>query len=359
MKLSTAICQVGHPGSLESLVTMLTAVGINCLVPNGELRDHLKKMELDTVVDAKSTAIGWGGDILVKVGQATIRDLDRPDVLYIDIKAHRNGPRLWKHYSHLEKATLWYRINGGRPCIIPGKGDELDPPCPVLTPDPWYNGELPFNKDEARRVLPLGTLDRSYSCWPPFFRIQDHLQHLRAVEVYTRPVSLIHNLNGWGYGEIGEELRKSIDLECYGGYGSPDGLMPYKGIETTLGDALCMVHLKSQDCPGYALYEALASACPVIVTRMLINWCHMEELLIPGRTCFAFEHDQQVVADTTPDPVNAESCIQEIKDCVKLLQNPEWNKKIGEAGRKKLLEVMWTAGKDGPSLADFMERMFG
>lgn len=360
-----AICQIGHPGSLESLVVMLRSLGYGCFICGEQLRDHLRSLELDTVVSAKAMAEGWGTNLLWNLPEADSRFLHHKSILYIDTKAHRNGPKLWKHYPHLESRTLWYRINGARPCIVPGKGDEINPPCSVLTPDPWYNKDLDFNR-EGRGVLPQSTLDKSYSCWPPFARWDQHQQErvplwqLPNRHPYVHPVCLTHNLSGWGYGDVGEHLRSSIGLKCYGGYGSPDGLFPYHQIPNLLSVARCLVHLKSQDCPGYSLYEALASACPVIISRMMIAWCKMQDLFIEDVTCLCYDKEYPVEGGAPAVPIDVEGCITEIETQVERLKDPELNRRIGENGRERLRQIMWSpiANSTVTSFSKFMERYF-
>lgn len=117
------------------------------------------------------------------------------------------------------------------------------------------------------------------------------------------------------------------------------------------------VHLKSSDAPGYSLYEALSSACPVVCTRRLIWKNRMEDLLIPGETCFVFDRPAH-------DPICDEEVAEvrkELGDALKALSSSQENRRVGENGRKKLGELMWSKDKpeDVQSLKDFMTRNFG
>lgn len=349
----TAICQVGHPGALDSLVLMFKAVGWRVRVPGDHLRNQMRLQGCDTIVNADSLSRGWGGSLATGPHEvATIADMTDPFAIVIDTKAHRNGPKLWSRWSSLQTRTLWYRINGGRPCIVESKGNELEPPCPVLTPDQWYRPDKPLNG-----TIPQSTLDKSYSFWPPYARWSDHWRPRKTT--YTPPVCLVHGLNGWGYGEVGEELRKSIGLKCHGGYGSPDTMLRMDLVPEALSQAICLVHLKSQDCPGYSLYEALASGCPVVVSRMLIEWCKMSDLFIEGETCLCYDKG---MVDTPAgyEPIDQVGCVNEIKKCVGELKDPVLNRKIGEAGRAMLRKLMWSsqAHSSTQSLTDFLNRMF-
>jgi hypothetical protein len=118
-----------------------------------------------------------------------------------------------------------------------------------------------------------------------------------------------------------------------------------------------MVHLKSNDAPGYALYEALASGCPVVVPRRLIWRCRMGDLFVPGETCLVF--DRETHADLSPQEV--EECEAEVLGHLGALRDPAFNRKIGEAGRGRLKSLMWSANRpeDVSSLRGFMSRHFG
>ena len=102
-----------------------------------------------------------------------------------------------------------------------------------------------------------------------------------------------------------------------------------------------MVHLKSSDAPGYALYEALAAACPLIVSRRLIWRNRMQDLFTPGKTCLVFDRETHEGLS----PKDVEECTNEIREGLVSLSNHEYNRLIGEAGRKRLREVMWNENR--------------
>lgn len=352
--MKTAVCQVGHPGSLDSLAMMLRAVDYKVKVPGDRLMDALKHVGCDTIVSAANMAGGWNGRLLTAPHEeATVADMLSRETVYVDTKAHRNGPKVVSRWPSLSGRVLWYRINGARPCHVPGKGDELNPGCPVLTPDPWYS-EL------GRGYVPDATLARSYSMWPPYARWDEHQRPRQRS--FAPPVCLTHALDGWGYGDVGRLLAKSVGLKRYGGYGSPDGIYPMKDVPMLLSSAVCLLHLKSQDCPGYSLYEALASACPVVVSRMLIDWCMMHSLFEEGVTCLCY--DRGVADGGAKDgqclPIDAKECAREAAERVAELRDPATNRRIGEAGRERLRQLMWSrdARSSTESLTEFMSREF-
>lgn len=225
------------------------------------------------------------------------------------MKAHRNGPKLWQAFPALKERTLWYRINGGKPEHVINErgdhGDEINPPCPVLTPNQWY-------KDKS--VMSRGGLSNAYTCWPPFYRFDEYLDRYPRKPTEP-PLCLIHGIEGWGYRDLVEPMRK-LGVGCYG-VNAPDGLINHRDIPKRLSKALCMVHLKSSDAPGYALYEAMAAGCPIVCTRRLIWRCRMEELLIPGETCLVF--DRETHEGLTKKDV--EECLAEVGGHLRELRN--------------------------------------
>jgi hypothetical protein len=171
---------------------------------------------------------------------------------------------------------------------------------------------------------------------------------------YAPPLCLIHNIAGWGYRDLLDHMR-GLGVRCHGA-GSPDGLVQHREIPVRLSTALAMVHLKSSDAPGYALYEALAAGCPLVCTRRLIWRCQMQELLIPGKTCLVFDretHEGLTVEDVV-------ECTREVGEHLQRLADPTENRRIGEAGRQRLKEVMWSADREGDltSLRTFLQRQF-
>ncbi len=341
-----AILQCPDTGPLESLVVMLRATGYECRIPDTSLKNELRQIGHDYVLDISRLVSSMGYDWPFRLPEADVADMGRSDVLYVDIKAHQHHGKIIKRWPNLDKRVLWYRINGGQPEHVIDQrgdhGDEVNPPCPVLTPNQWY-------QDRAD----------AYCCWPPFYRFDEyHDQNPRLIPSarfpWTAPVCLIHNLAGWGYGAVVDNFRR-LGILCYGD-GSPDGLIPHRMVRDRLHSALCMVHLKSSDAPGYALYEALAAACPVVCTRRLIWRCKMHELLIPGETCLVF--DRETHEGLTPEDVR--DCTREVGEHLARLGDPTENRRIGLAGHARLKEVMWSEGRaqDVGSLRAFLQRHF-
>lgn len=330
-----AILQVADTGPLESIVKMLSVAGYLSYLPSKKLKDQIRGAKCDTVLDIENLVKGMGYSWPDPL--PTIDEMDGD--IYVDVKAHRNSPKIIQQWPHMKNKILWYRINGGEPEHVRNArgdfGNEIDPGCPILTPNQWYKQDR-----------------NAYTCWPPFVRFREYTAH-RGTK-YSPPICLIHGVNGWGYEDLIEPLRK-IGV-FFHGVGAPDGLIQHREVKVRLTNALAMVHLKSSDAPGYALYEAMAAGCPIICTRRLIWRCRMQELLIPGQTCLVF--DQESHAKLSDQDVR--DCLKEVKEHLAALADPIYNAKIGLAGRERLKNIMWDENRiaDRESMISFMEAKF-
>lgn len=359
--MKTAILQVADTGPLESLVVMLQSVGYRCFLPSSSLKDELRRIGCDTVLNVADLVRTGSYEPPMELPEASLvrgvergghGDMDTAD-LYVDIKAHRCYDKVVDRWPNLVGKVLWYRINGGKPEHVIKRdgfdcGDEANPPCPVLTPNQWYS---PLTCEINCWCKPEG---KSYCCWPPFHRLKDYLGE-RTKHQYTQPLCLVHNLAGWGWGSMVESMRK-LDVLMHGD-GSPDGPLRHDLLRGKFHQTLAMVHLKSSDAPGYAIYEAMASGCPIVCSKRLIWRNRMQDLLIDGETCLTFDRETH----DSLDDAAVEKCTSEIKEHLSWLSKPDNNRKIGEAGRRQLLSVVWSADKteDVASLSAFMKRNFG
>lgn len=368
--MKTAILQVADTGPLESLVVMLRSVGYECYLPDDGIKAELRGMGCDCVLDVEGLVENWGYARPISLPIAN-KALMQQAHLYVDVKAHKNAAKVWSRWPNLREKTLWYRINGGEPehvvkrddggNVIEDHGDERNPPCPVLTPNMWYKDDTV--KQHSPSPLPTGTLvdtwapwvGRAYACWPPFHRFDDYYTKHGRSHLYDSPVCLIHNLVGWGYSKLIDRVRE-LGVKFHG-RGSPDGLVQHGVVSRMLHNALAMVHLKSSDAPGYALYEGLAAGCPLVVSRRLIWRNRMRDLLIPEQTCLVF--DRETHEGLTDQDVD--ECELAIGTALNRLRDPVLNERIGMAGREQLQKVMWSTERAGDvqSLREFMERHFG
>ena len=334
-----AICQVADQGPFESLAMMLKEAGYELAFPDGALSRKLRSIGCDLILEVDDLVRGMGYErpfVTTTVGSQAMSGAD----LFVDVKAHKDYGRLVAEWPNLDGKILYYRINGCQPEITQKGGDEINLPCPILTPNLWYKQEGPWS-------------DKAYAMWPPFYRWGDYLdRHGRVGGGYSSPICLIHNIVGWGYGNLIDGVR-SLGVRCYGA-GSPDGLVRHEDIPEILSSAICMVHLKSSDAPGYALYEAVAANCPLVVSRRLIWRCQMQELFIPGETCYVFDRE-------THDGLSSEDVLHftvEIKEALSRLEDPAENSRIATNARARLQELMWRADRDGQGFKDFMNRAF-
>lgn len=364
----TAILNVADQGPLESLVLMLQSVGYKCCLPTTGLRDHLRKIGCEMVLDPVDLTRSMGYDPPFWLPAVPTNFVPACD-LFVDVKVQKNHEKLVNEWPPLLGKILWYRINGGQPehviNIRGDHGDEMNPPTPILTPNMWYSKDHIIDErriehgDGTSGIVsiprPAPWAGRAYACWPPFHRFDEYFTRHGRTDSYTEPVCLIHNLRGWGYEALIENAR-NLGVKCYGA-GSPDGLLKHSVVPSLLSSTRCMVHMKSNDAPGYALYEALAAACPVVCTRRLIWRNCMHSLFEPDKTCLVFDqetHDGLTEADVR-------ECTRELAEHLNRLSDPAENRRIGEAGRKRLQEVMWneTRPKDLGSLDRFMKEHFG
>lgn len=359
--MKTAILQVADTGPLESLVVMLQSVGYRCYLPSSSLKEELRRIGCDTVLNVADLVRTGSYEQPMELPEAGFKDMDSAD-LYVDIKAHRCYNKVTARWPNFKGRVLWYRINGGKPEHVVKSdgfdcGDEIDPPCPILTPNQWYSQTcLMDDCNELSDLLSTPKIvvlvEKSYCCWPPFVRLKGYLG--RRLEKYSRPMCLVHNLVGWGYGALVSEMQR-LGVAMYGD-DSPDGPLRHDHARGRLMSALAYVHLKSSDAPGYALYEAMASGCPVVCSRRLIWRMQMQELLIPGKTCLTFDRETH---DGLTDK-DVEECTVEIRCHLRDLSKPDYNRQIGDAGREQLMKVMWSASDPlcVDSLASFMGRNF-
>lgn len=382
--MKRAILQMADQGPTESTVIMLRAAGYEVSLPNDELRALLRSIGCNVVLSPKQLTAQMGYDP-VDLPEVGPKEMDRAD-LYCDVKAHQCHDLIVNRWPNLRSGVLWTRINGGKPehvirrkpcpncCGVVGDtrgcslckdtkqvidedcGDEVNPPCPVLTPNLWYRDPKMLVSYSADENAMKYNSTRFYACWPPFARIDEYGKGRHDFhQDHWPPLCLIHNVEGWGYGRLIDGMRKQFGVRCFGA-GSPDGLIQHKEVKVQLARALCMVHLKSSDAPGYALLEALAAGCPIVCTRRLIWRCRMEDMLIPGETCLTFDREtHDGLTDT-----DVESCLEEVGGHLQRLRDPVENRRIGDAGRAKLVELSWSPDRaaDVESLRAFFKRNF-
>lgn len=240
--------------------------------------------------------------------------------LYVDMK-RKDADDIIKAYPRLKGRTICYVINGG--------WDDYEDYCdyyPTITNNFWIKG--------------------AYHVWSP---IEWDITPKDTVGDEP-PIGLLHNARNWGFNKIMDEVIDKTGLRVFGSYGSPMGILPNDKVEEYLKRTSCFVHLKASDCPGWALFEAMATATPLVITEFFVKRMGFEDMYIDGKTClmwgqgsFELKDDKNIVEYIDQ---NADRMVEQIADCVEKLKDPEYNYYIGHQGYKKWKELTkWTPEK--------------
>ena len=410
------VIQSADTPQLESSAVMLRHAGYDDVRHCGpSLRAELLRIGCDTVLAPESMyALGYD-NLDPSIKAASLADMDRAD-LFCEIKC-RNVDKILKRWPRLRNRIAWWRVNGAQPEICPKGGDEVNLPCPVITACLWYGlaryrnervdckecagtGYLP----EARHDKDYGSDPRCFYCrstgkrlacvnqqgqsaveherpnqamtladfmalhqsnktgdhgyaytfWPPYPRHKDY-EHFRRLDMgWEPPYSMCHSIRAWGFGGIIDECQK-LGVRMYGN-NSPAGQVSHNMVPSIAANALCLVHLKSVDCPGWALYEAMLAGCPVVVPRLMNSRMLAYDLLQDGVTCL--EYGTHATLEYGRGDPKLDDCLKDIIWSLKHLSDPATNRLIGEAGRVRLNELMWRADRDGDSFRAFCQRNF-
>lgn len=375
-----AILQMADTPQIESTAVMLRHAGYDKIkVCGAELRTELsKKAKCDTVL-AVNQMVSLGYDRLEDgIEEATVKDMKRCD-LFVEIKI-RNVEKIEKHWPRLKGRILWWRVNGAQPEICPKGGNEVNLVCPVATACLWYGSPRYYQDENCSPDQPLSNLEHlnshaisseelrslsdsastgmngmAYTFWPPYPRskVYDSINRKGLLE-FTNPFCVCHSVRAWGFGEIIDDCAM-LGVQFYGN-GSPARQIPHTKVPEIASTAKALVHMKSVDCPGWALYESLLAGCPVITARLLNSRMLAYDLLEHDSTCLEFGVPASL--EYGRGEVKLSKCLEDIKVALTRLSEPEENYRIGQAGRKRLNDLMWTTERDGKSFIAFMKRWF-
>jgi len=229
--MKTAIIHVPHNPCEDSLKHMLESVGYRVF--------RLPKKALKTMMTHCRQ------NVKKRLPEATWKQFMNADLLVV-IK-HFSVAKVRKSWPHLKDRVLWFDINGGQPSANPPtyKHFKLASPAP-------YVGSCKDMNDPAvsgpRYVCYIPLADR------PMFEVP-------RTEKQHPPICLVTNVHNWGYGGLAALVAKSGVVRMYGGH-TKRGMIPYAKVPQYLSSATCYVHIKSRDCPGFSLYQAMAVNVP-------------------------------------------------------------------------------------------------
>lgn len=296
-----------HP--IRSLAMMLKSVGYEVSMLTDEAMDKLRKRGYPGGVDANM--LNGMGYVNAGLPSATETDLETCD-LFVDIKKV-DADAMLKLYPRLVGKTIIFLINGGWDDY-----EDYGDFYPVVTSNFWV-------KTNAFKV------------YMPFDNIHN-LQPREKITEFEPPIGLLHNARKWGFGHIIDEVMARTGLRVYGSYDSPAGMLTNDKVGEKLSKALCFIHLKASDCPGYALYEAMASGVPVVVTELFIDRMQFSGMYVKEKTCLtwgreAYEitnNDRRKIVEHMYD--KAGTMIEGIVRAVERLKDPELNYEIGHRG---------------------------
>jgi len=309
-----------HP--VRSLALMLKSVGYEVKMLGDFEMNRLAKRGYTGGVQAK--LLKKMGYVNAGLDVGRIEDLDDCDVFF-DIKVS-DAQSMVDIFPRLEDKTRVFLINGGGDQYV-----DYSDHYPVVTSN--------FHVKQGKH--------KPFQCYMPF----DNVQGLKPKKWPgdLPPIGLLHNAKGWGFKHIMDRVRDKTGLRVYGSYGSPDGLLPNNRVGEELTNSMCFVHLKASDCPGYALYEAFATATPVVVTDLFIERMKFHELYENDVTCLTWGKGSYKV--TGEDIVEymeekADAMVEQIADAVNKLEDVEDSMRIGEAGYERWRKLTdWTHEK--------------
>lgn len=307
-----------HP--VKSLALMLRSVGFEVSMLSDRAITQLSKRGYKGGVTAELLKnMGYVDAGLPLVGPESLETCD----LYVDIKVP-DADAMIKIYPRLEGKTVIFLINGGGDEYVT-YGDHY----PVITTN-------------------FHVASNAFQVYMPFDNVHN-LVPREKLKTFEPPMGLLHNAKNWGFGHIMDEAIKRTGVRVFGSYGSPMGILPNDKVGDYLSRSLAFVHLKASDCPGYALYEAFATATPVVVTDLFVERMKYRDLYIDGETCLAWGKDSFVVEDGRIKEfmvAKSEKMVQDIVDCLERLKDPEYNYQLGMAGYRKWKEkTEWTEEK--------------
>lgn len=191
-------------------------------------------------------------------------------------------------------------------------------------------GSLAWSAAVGRVLREMNVCPSDYF-WPPYYGPLDRTPR-ESFEPFL--MTVVENAAGWSNVGVLEQLKNDsrTRLELYGG-GPPDWSrkIPQRELFARLRKCLAMYHLKPFDTPGLAVMEAALQAVPIIFPYDWLR-CTETEFFKDGESCIVVETKAELVIGL-----------------FEKLRNVELNRRIGLAGRQKIVEATdWTV--NGPRM---------
>lgn len=308
-----------HPA--HSIILMLESVGYECVMLSDDAIDKLRtRGYVGGVKRGELDSMGYSEVQVPFVGVDALETCD----LFVDLKtAHLDSFKL----LYPDKKVLHFLINGGR--------DDYEN-CgfnyPVVTANMWVEGD-------------------AFKTWLPFKNVHNLIPRGKRTD-FEAPIGLLHNAKNWGFGHMLERTIERTGVRIFGA-GSPMGVMKNQNLAQIFEKTLCLLHIKSNDCPGYALYEAFEAGVPIVNCEQMLDRMRMRDLYIDGETCLLWGgdfYDKKYCQETgmtkewfKDDP---EGVIDSMMVALEKLKDPEYNYKIGMAGHEQFKKLTkWTDEK--------------
>jgi len=314
-----AILNVPQAESIQSIALMLNSVGYHTKPVGTQIAGWLRRH------------VSCPQHIKAAPGGATVAELQQCS-LYVTI---RPGylPQLREHLPDNVR-LLWFEINGGLPGKVlkrKHKQRSLQVTTPYVGANRWYANDSP--------LLPTGP---RYVCYPPYADAARYTSTNRGSPTNS-PLCLVNAPERWGHGCAVKPLR-AVGVQFWG-RGTQNGYLPHRQVPSTLQAALCYVHVKSRDCPGYSLYQAMLTGCPVVVSDAFLWNTRYTDLYQDEMTCLVARGEGK-----------KDRLVESYIACINSLQDSALNRRIGQAGKQRLLELMWCSNRDAEGFQAFLER---
>lgn len=317
-----------HPAN--SLALALRSVGYDVAMLSDKAMDELKKHGYEGGV--RHEMLGNMGYHGLNMPIVELAALDGAD-MFVDLKKRDLDAFLAARPEFAGK-VLCYLINGG--------GDD-------------YVNYGRYYPTITNNRLTEGNV---FWWWPPFDNVHGLVPRPERME-FDPPLALLHAAHNWGFGHILQQVIDQADLRVYGSYGSPMGIIRNDKLGEYLSTALAFVHPKASDAPGYALYEAFASAVPVVATQLLVERMRMQDLFEDEKTCLLWGKTSYVVeGDRIIEFMEREKDVMIAEICASLerLKDPVLNSRIGMMGYKRWRALTeWTPEKQA-AFGEFLKK---